>query len=61
LTTLKIYDALGREVSTLVDENLEAGVYHERTFISSSLSSGIYFAHLTSSGNSAVRKIFLVK
>jgi hypothetical protein len=26
LTTLKIYDAIGREVATLVNENLEAGV-----------------------------------
>jgi hypothetical protein len=61
LTSLKIYDALGREVSTLVNEQLEAGVYHERTFNASHLASGVYFARLTSSGNSAVRKMFLVK
>ncbi|MBP6673431.1 MAG: T9SS type A sorting domain-containing protein [Bacteroidetes bacterium] len=61
ITTLKIYDALGREVSTLVNERLDAGIYHKRTFITSSLSSGIYYARLTSSGKETVRKMFLVK
>ena len=61
MTSLKIYDALGREVATLVNEYLEAGVYHERTFNAGGLASGIYFARLTSSGNNAVRKMFLVK
>ena len=61
LTTLKIYDALGREVSTLVNEHLEAGVYHERTFNASHLASGIYFARLTSGGASRMQKMMLVK
>ncbi|MFZ4622472.1 MAG: T9SS type A sorting domain-containing protein, partial [Bacteroidota bacterium] len=61
LTTLKIYDALGREVSTLANENLEAGVYHERTFNASNLSSGIYFARLVSGNNSQIKKLSLIK
>jgi hypothetical protein len=60
-TTLKIYDAIGREVATLVNENLEAGVYHQRMFDASNLASGIYFARLSSSGHSLVRKMQLMK
>ncbi len=61
LTTLKIYDALGRELATLVNEHLEAGVYHERTFDASHLASGIYFARLTSGGTSQMKKMSLIK
>jgi hypothetical protein len=61
LTSLKIYDALGREISTLVNEYLEAGVYHERTFDASHLASGIYFARLTSGGASQMKKMVLMK
>ncbi|MFZ4621933.1 MAG: LamG-like jellyroll fold domain-containing protein [Bacteroidota bacterium] len=61
MTTLKVYDAIGREVVTLANENLEAGVYHQRTFDASQLSSGIYFARLVSGGKIQVRKLMLVK
>jgi hypothetical protein len=61
MTSLKIYDAIGREVATLVNENLEAGVYHQKTFDASKLSSGIYFTRLTSSGKTQMRKIVLMK
>jgi len=43
--TLKIYDALGREVATLVDETKNAGEYTAR-FDGAGLSSGIYLARL---------------
>jgi hypothetical protein len=39
---LRIYDLLGREVATLVNGELKAGVYNE-TFDGSTLASGIYF------------------
>ncbi len=61
LTTLKIYDAVGREVSALVNEHLEAGVYHQKMFDASPLSSGIYFARLVSGGSTQIRKLLLVK
>jgi hypothetical protein len=59
-TMLKIYDALGREAATLVDEVKDAGNYSAQ-FDGSTLSSGMNFARLTSSGNSQVRKLLLTK
>jgi hypothetical protein len=43
--TLKVYDPLGREVTTLVNAELDAGAY-ERTFDASALPSGAYFYRL---------------
>jgi hypothetical protein len=40
--SLKVYDLLGNEVATLVDEEKPAGVY-EVEFSSIGLASGIYF------------------
>ncbi len=60
-TTLKIYDAVGREAAVLVNEDLEAGVYHQKTFDASTLSSGIYFARLVSGGKSRLIKLMLLK
>ncbi|MBN8585178.1 MAG: T9SS type A sorting domain-containing protein [Ignavibacteria bacterium] len=39
---LSIFDALGKEVSSLVNENLQAGVY-ETDFDASNIPSGVYF------------------
>jgi len=43
--TLKVYDPLGREVATLVNAELNPGVY-ERTFDATALPSGAYFYQL---------------
>jgi hypothetical protein len=43
--TLKVYDVLGREVRTLVNEELKAGNY-ETTFDATGLASGVYFYRL---------------
>jgi len=61
LTTLKIYDIVGREVATLVNEVLEAGVYHQQQFNASNLASGVYFARLVSGNKSQLRKLMLIK
>ncbi len=58
--SLIIYDAIGREVATLVNEVKEAG-YYSAQFDGSALSSGIYFANLTSSGKTQMRKLLLLK
>lgn len=60
-TTLRIFDIIGKHVATLVNEKLVAGVRHQRTFDASKLSSGIYFAKLTSEGKSQTRKLVLIK
>jgi len=60
-TTLKIYDAIGREVVTLVEEVLEAGVYHQQIFDASRFASGVYFARLVSGSKVQVKKLMLMK
>jgi len=58
--SLKVYDAIGREVATLVNEIKDAG-YYSATFDGSKLSSGMYFAKLSSEGKSQIRKLLLMK
>ena len=59
--TLKVYDVLGNEVSTLVNEQKAPGNY-EVTFNASNLSSGVYFYRLQSSrGFIATKKLILLK
>ncbi len=61
LTSLKVYDAIGREVAVLVNEYLEAGTYHQRTFDASRLASGLYFVRLSSGDKISMKKMLLVK
>lgn len=58
--TLKIYDILGNEVATLVDEYREAGSYNVE-FDASGLPSGIYYYKLTAGSFSDVKKMMVVK
>ncbi|MCK9410388.1 MAG: T9SS type A sorting domain-containing protein, partial [Bacteroidetes bacterium] len=58
--TLKVYDAIGREVASLVNEVKEAG-YYSATFDASKLSSGMYFAQLQSGDNMQLMKMLLLK
>jgi parallel beta-helix repeat protein len=60
LLTLKIYDILGREVLTLVNERKTAGKY-EVKFDGSSLSSGIYICQLSTEKYRTSKKIHLIK
>jgi archaellum component FlaG (FlaF/FlaG flagellin family) len=60
-TTLKIYNVLGREIATLVNANLQAGVLHQTSFNASDLSSGIYFYKLESGKQMQVKKLLLMK
>jgi hypothetical protein len=57
---LVVYDALGREVETLVDEKQTAGTY-EATFNASQYSSGVYFYRLTTDNFSETKKMLLIK
>lgn len=58
--TLIIYDALGREVSTLVNEKLKPGTY-EVEWDASDFSSGFYFYRLSTESYFETRKMILIK
>jgi hypothetical protein len=58
--TLKVYDVLGREVATLVNEKKAAGSYSV-AFNASRLSSGTYIYRLTANGFSQTKKMILAK
>jgi len=58
--SLKVYDVLGSEVITLVDEEKQSGVY-EVGLDGSFLSSGIYFYTLISDNFSDTKKLILLK
>jgi len=58
--TLKVYDMLGREISTLINEQKLPGNYQIK-FDGTSLPSGIYFYRLTSGSFSQTKKLVLLK
>jgi len=58
--TLKVYDILGREVATLVNEEKPAGEY-EVEFNATILTSGIYFYQLKAGEFTETRKMVLIK
>ena len=60
LVTLKIYDVLGREVTSIFNELKEAG-YYTVQFNAGNLPSGIYFYRLSANGNSIVKKLAVIK
>jgi hypothetical protein len=60
LVTLKIYDVMGREIETLVNEQLQQGTY-EASFDGSKLTSGVYFYKLVTSGFTETKKMVLLK
>ena len=60
LVTLKIYNILGKEVQTLVNEIKTSGSY-EVNFNGASLSSGVYFYRLESGNFIDTKKMFLLK
>lgn len=57
---LKIYDILGKEVASLVNEIQDAGNY-EVNFNAGSLSSGVYFYELSAGSFNAKKKMMLIK
>jgi photosystem II stability/assembly factor-like uncharacterized protein len=58
--TLKIYDILGNEIATLVNEQKSPGSY-EVEFNSTGLSSGVYFYRITAGKFSETKKMILMK
>jgi hypothetical protein len=58
--TLKVFDMLGREVSTLVSQQMDAGVYQSK-WDASGYASGMYLYTLQAGNSVETRKLMLVK
>jgi len=66
--TIEIYDILGREVSTLVNNEEKKAGYYENNFCANGLSSGVYIYRLTAKSKSgapkeydSIKKMMLIK
>lgn len=59
-TTLKVYDIIGKEISTLVNNQMEKGHY-EINFDASNLPSGVYLYTLNAGGYKETRKMILMR
>ena len=57
---LRVFDALGREVVTLVNEHLSEGTY-ETSFDASNYASGVYYYELNASNYKATKRMVYVK
>ena len=58
--SIKLYDITGREVSTLVNEQHNAG-YYDYSFNASHLASGVYFYRIQAGEFSDIKRMVLVK
>ena len=57
---LKVYDILGREVGTLVNENMSPGV-HTATWDASGMASGVYYCRLSFGGKLETRSMVVAR
>lgn len=57
---LVVHDITGREIETLVSQNMNAGVY-KADWDASKYSSGVYFYKIEAGGFTEVKKMILVK
>lgn len=58
--TIKVYDVSGREIRTLVDEEMQPGRYQE-TLDAAGLAGGVYFARMTAGDYTETKKLVLLK
>jgi len=59
--SLKVYDILGKEVATIVNERLEAGTYNQLFEAPSNFTSGVYFYKLIAGNYTDTKKMTLLK
>lgn len=60
--TLRVFDLLGKEIATLVNEHLPAGEYRRGLDLShQTLSSGMYLCRLSAGGSVATKKMLLAR
>jgi hypothetical protein len=57
---LTVYDALGRQIETLVNEYMKPG-YYSYTFDAKNLSSGVYFFKITANEFTDIKKMLITK
>ena len=60
LTTLKVFNAVGQVVATLISEELMPGTY-QYIWNAGNMSSGVYFYRLSVNGYAQTKKLFLLK
>lgn len=60
IVKLKVFDITGREVKSLLNQNVQAGSYNFY-FDGSNLSSGVYYYRLETKNNSEIKKMILLK
>jgi beta-glucanase (GH16 family) len=61
LTTVTIFNAIGKEIASLVNEELKAGEYHQVHFNGQNFASGLYFYRLQSGNFIETKKMILMK
>jgi hypothetical protein len=57
---LKVYDVMGREVQTLVNESLKPGTY-QASFDGSTLNSGVYFYKISAGEFTDTKRMLMIK
>jgi hypothetical protein len=60
IVELKVFDILGNEIATLINEEKSAGIY-EATWYAQNLPSGVYFYQLRAGSFLETKKMLLVK
>ena len=60
-TVVRVFDMLGREVTTLYDHAAKAGEFYTATFDGSKFSSGMYFYTVENNNQRLVKKMMLIK
>jgi hypothetical protein len=60
IVSLRVFDILGREVKTIINERLEAGI-HQAEFDGGNLESGVYFYEIQANNFRDVKKLILLK
>jgi len=58
--TLSIFNTLGQQVATLVNETQDAG-YHDARFDASGLASGVYFYRMQAGNFIQAKKLLLLR
>uniref|UniRef100_A0A7V3E6M8 T9SS type A sorting domain-containing protein n=1 Tax=Ignavibacterium album TaxID=591197 RepID=A0A7V3E6M8_9BACT len=59
--TIKLYDIMGREIETIVDDYYEAGFHSKLYIVNSTLPSGVYFYKLQAGNFSEIKKMILIR